>query len=262
MAEILDTATKAAKLAGNFLQDNFGKISKIEAKGDRSLVTDLDKKAEKIIRDEIKTKFPGHGIIGEEEGSQVKDNDYIWIIDPLDGTHNYIRNIDIFGVSIGVVYKGKFIAGVVYMPKGQQLYRAESGAGAYCNQKRISVSDCSLLKEASLAFDSSIRYTPEIMLEVLGDFAAQAFNIRMFGSSARTLTYVADGSLDFAVEFHDRPWDFSGSVAIIEEAGGKLTGLNQKPLTYQTIGYIASNQKIHSQAAEIVLNRLNRQSKG
>lgn len=252
MAEILDTAIASAKLAGKFLEDNFGKVNQITAKGDSSLVTDLDKKAEQMISDQIKTKFPKHGIMGEEGTRQGKESEYIWIIDPLDGTHNYIRNINIFGVSIGIVYQGKFIAGVVYMPQEDQLYSAESGAGAHRNGQKISVSESSQLKDASIAFDSSIRYSPEVMLSVLGELAVKVFNIRMFGSSARTLTYVAEGSLDCAVEFHDRPWDFSGSVAIIQEAGGKLSSLKQKPLTYETVGYVASGARIHQLVSDLV----------
>ncbi len=256
MAEVLDVAIKSARLAGDFLLDQFGKISQIESKGDRSLVTNLDKKAEQMIRNEIESNFPKHGIIGEEEGKQIKGSDYIWIIDPLDGTHNYIRKINIFGVSIGIVYKNKFIAGVVYMPEDNHLYAAESGAGAYKNKDKISVSGCCKLDEASIAFDSSIRQSPEVMLDALGALAREVFNVRMFGSSARTLSYVAEGCLDCAVEFHDRPWDFSGSVAIIEEAGGKLTSLRGDPLTYETVGYIASNEKIHQPVSELIFSCL------
>ncbi len=252
MAEILDTAVSVAKEAGNFLLENFGKISKIESKGDRNLVTNLDKKAESMIREKVQEKFPNHGIIGEEGGKKNINSDYLWIIDPLDGTHNYIRKISIFGVSIGIIHKNKFIAGTVYMPYDNELYSAESGGGAHKNGKKISVSSCDKLNDSSIAFDSSIRYSPEVMLKVLGDLAKEAFNIRMFGSSVRTLTYIAEGNLDCAVEFHDRPWDFSGSVAIIEEAGGELTDLRKNPLTYQTVGYVASNQKIHKQVSEIV----------
>ncbi|MFO8052398.1 MAG: inositol monophosphatase [Candidatus Omnitrophota bacterium] len=252
MAEILDTAIAAAKEAGDFLLDNFGKASKVESKGDRNLVTDLDKKAETMIRAKIEDKFPTHGVLGEEDGKKDIDSDYLWIIDPLDGTHNYIRKINIFGVSIGIVHKNKFVAGVVYMPDDNELYWAESGSGAYKNNQKISVSSCNQLRDSSIAFDSSIRYSPKVMLGILGDLSKEVFNIRMFGSSVRTLTYLAEGVLDCSVEFHDRPWDFSGSVAIIEEAGGKLTDLRQNPLTYKTIGYVAANENIHSQISEIV----------
>jgi fructose-1,6-bisphosphatase/inositol monophosphatase family enzyme len=252
MAEILDTAISAAKEAGDFLLDNFGKVYNVESKGDRNLVTELDKKAEAMIRNRIEDKFPNHGILGEEDGKKDIESDYLWIIDPLDGTHNYIRKINIFGVSIGIVHKNKFVGGVVYMPNDNELYWAETGSGAYKNDKKIFVSSCDKLKESSIAFDSSIRYSPKVMLGVLGDLSKEVFNIRMFGSSVRTLTYVAEGILDCSVEFHDRPWDFSGSVAIIEEAGGKLTDLRKAPLTYKTIGYVASNENIHNQISEIV----------
>lgn len=252
MGDILNLAKDMAKEAGNFLLDNFGKISKIESKGDRNLATNLDREAEKMIVDEIKIKFPGHGILAEEGGSSGLDKDYIWIIDPLDGTHNFIRGIDIFGVSIGIIHKGVFIAGVIYMPVEKELYAAEKGSGAYKNDEKIYVSKAKILKECSISFDSSIRYSPEIMLKTLGDLAKEVFNIRMLGSSVRVLSYVAEGKLDFVVEFHDRPWDFSGGVCIIEEAGGKLTDLKGKLLTHKTIGYIASNTVTHDAVQKIV----------
>ncbi|MDD5195165.1 MAG: inositol monophosphatase [Candidatus Omnitrophica bacterium] len=254
MSEIVEVAVNAARQAGKYLYDNFGKISKIESKGDRNLATNLDKEAEKIIVDSIKAKFPNHGILAEEGGSCGLENDYIWIIDPLDGTHNFIRGINIFGVSIGIVYKGEFVAGVIYMPVDDELYVAEKGTGAYKNNKKITVSKTRSLKECSISFDSSIRYTPQVMLKTLGDLANEVFNVRMFGSSVRVLSYIAEGKLDFAVEFHDRPWDFAGGVCIITEAGGKLTTLRGQPLTYKTIGYIASNSVTHG-AVEAIINR-------
>jgi myo-inositol-1(or 4)-monophosphatase len=256
VSEILNVAVEAAKEAGEFLLDNFGKIGQIESKGDRNFATDLDKKAEVLIIERIKEKFSDHGIIAEESGSSNLDKDYLWIIDPLDGTHNFIRNINIFGVSIGILHKKEFVAGVIYMPGDKELYMGEKGAGAYKNGEKIYVSSNDNLKECSISFDSSIRYSPDIMLKVLGDLASKVFNVRMFGSSARTLSYIAEGRLDFAVEFHDRPWDFAGGVCIIEEAGGKLIDLKGLPLTHKTIGYIASNSCVHDKVKEIVLAHL------
>jgi len=252
MSKIIDTAVQAAKQAGDFLLDNFGKVSNIEKKGDRDFATNLDKEAEKIIIDKVKGKFKEHGIIAEESGKDNPDKDYLWIIDPLDGTHNFMRNIDIFGVSIGIVHKQEFIAGVIYMPKDKELYTAEKGSGAYKNGKKISVSSNSDLKDCSISFDSSIRYSPKIMLDTLGKLAKEVFNVRMFGSSARILSYVAEGKLDFAVEFHDRPWDFAGGVCIIEEAGGRLATLKGERLTYKNVGYIASNKAVYSKVEKIV----------
>lgn len=252
MKEFITTAIETAQEAGKFLLDNFGKIKNIESKGDRNLATNLDKEAEQIIVDKIRSRFPDHGIIAEEGGKIGGDRDYLWIIDPLDGTHNFIRGINIFGVCIGIVYKGDFIGGVIYMPVDDELYAGEKGGGAYKNNERIFVSKNSRLKECSISFDSSIRYSPDIMLKVLDVLAKESFNIRMFGSSARILSYVAEGKLDFSVEFHDRPWDFSGAVSIIEEAGGRLTDLKGAKLTYKTIGYIASNRVTHEQVERIV----------
>ncbi len=252
MNDILTIAVEAAKEAGRFIGDNFGKVKEINRKGDRNFATDIDHKAEKIIIDAIKRKFPGHGILAEESGKSNIGREYIWIIDPLDGTHNFIRDINIFGVSIGVVYKKEFVAGVIYIPSDEELYAAEKGAGAYKNNRKISVSLKDRLKESCVSFDSSIRYSPKVMLKALGALAKGAFNVRMLGSSARVLSYIAEGKLDGAIEFYDQPWDFAGGVCLIQEAGGKLTGLRGKPLTYKNIGYIASNQLIHKKLENVV----------
>ena len=189
--------------------------------------------------------YPQHGIFGEEKIRRNLDNEWLWIIDPLDGTHNFIRNIDIFGVSIGVVHKGEFVIGVIYIPSSDELYAGEKNNGAYKNGYRISVSNRDSLKECSISFDSNIRYGTDKMLKVLKGLSREVFNIRMFGSSARLLTYVAEGKLDLAIEFNDRPWDFAGGVSIITEAGGKFTDLKGSVPTPKTIGYIASNGIIH-----------------
>ncbi len=256
MSEIMSAAVSAAEEAGKFLLSNFGKISSIEEKGDRNFATNLDKEAEKMILDRIKRKFPNHGIIAEESGKSGMDREYLWIIDPLDGTHNFMRNINIFGVSIGVVYRNEFVAGVIYMPQEGELYRGEKGSGAYKNDKKISVSAKDNLKECAISFDSGIRYSPQNMLKMLGALAGEVFNIRMFGSSARTLSYIAEGKLDFAVEFHDRPWDFAGGACIIEEAGGTLSSLKGGHLSYKSIGYTASNGIIHNKVKELILANL------
>lgn len=257
MGDIVNLAVDAAKEAGIYLLNNFGKIGKIESKGDRNLATNLDKEAERMIVDKIKGKFPGHGILAEEGGASDLDSDFLWIIDPLDGTHNFIRNINIFGVSIGILHRNKFVAGVIYMPVDDELYAGEKGSGAYKNNEKISVSSNKELKECSISFDSSIRYSPDIMLEVLGDLSREVFNIRMLGSSARALAYLAEGKLDFSVEFYDRPWDFAGGVCILEEAGGKITDLKGNSVTHETIGYIASNSLTHGKIQKIVFSRMN-----
>ncbi len=250
---MVNLAIEAAKEAGKFLIENLKKEKKIHTKSDRNLATEIDRKAETIIVDKIKTKFPTHGILGEELVRERLDNQYLWIIDPLDGTHNYIRNINIFGVSIGLVYKEEFILGVIYMPLENELYVGEKGNGAYKNGQRIWVSSRKNLKECSVSFDSSIRYSPDIMLKSLGKIAKEVFNIRMLGSSARILSYIAEGKLDAAVEYQDRPWDFAAGVCLIKEAGGEFTDLYGNYPSYKTTGYITANPIIHRRLKELIV---------
>jgi len=249
---MVNLAIEVAKEAGEFLLDNFGKVKEIHSKGDRNLFTEIDKKTEEIITEKIKTCFPTHGILGEETTKRNLEGEYLWIIDPLDGTHNYIRNIDVFGVSVGLLYKGEFILGVIYIPKDDELYVGERGNGAYKNGKKIFVSSKENLKECSISFDSSIRYLPQRMLKDLGKLAENVFNIRMFGSSARTLSYIAEGKLDAAIEYNDKPWDFAAGVCLIEEAGGKFTDLEGNTPTHNTTGYITANPVIHRKIEELI----------
>ena len=245
-------AIEAAKEAGQFLLDNFGKVKTIHTKGDRNLATEIDQQAEEIIVNKIKSKYPAHGILAEEGVRKDLNNEYIWIIDPLDGTHNYIRDITIFGVSIGLVFNNQFILGVIYMPCADELYVGEEHNGAFKNNQRIYVSHKDSLKEASISFDSSIRYSPQKMLPALEKLSQEVFNVRMFGSSARILSYVAEGKLDAAVEYHDRPWDFAAGVSIIREAGGIVTDLGGNQPTYKTVGYITANQSIHTKIFQLL----------
>ncbi len=249
---MIEVVKHIALQAGDFLSSNFGKVSSIISKGDRNLATDLDRKAEEMIVKTLLREFPEFGILGEEQTCIHMDRDYLWVIDPLDGTHNFIRGIDIFGVSIGLWHKGDFVLGVVYMPKEKELYWAEKGKGAFKNGKQIFASSVKAMKEASCSYDSSIRYSPEVMLKVLDRVSQAVFNVRMFGSSVRSLTYVAEGVLDFAIEFHDRPWDFAGSVCIIQEAGGVFRDLKGNAATPQTIGYIASTSGLAEPVQRIV----------
>ncbi len=253
MKDILTVCIEAAKKAGSFLNENFGlTIRRIETKPDSSLATNLDKEAERIIISEIKKEFPSHGIIGEEGGTEGIENDTIWIIDPLDGTHNYIRGINLYGVSIGVAFRGVFTAGAVYIPSTGELYYAEKGNGAYKNGDKINVSTRKNLKDCTIVFDSDLYNETDLKLKNLGKISGNVFNIRMLGSSARQLTYLAEGKIDAIIEFGDKPWDFAGSVSIIEEAGGKITALDGGILTYRHNGFIASNGFVHREIDDLL----------
>ncbi|MDD5775098.1 MAG: inositol monophosphatase [Candidatus Omnitrophica bacterium] len=252
MADIIQTGIEAARSAGEYLLGHFGKEQTVHVKGDRNLVTDVDRGAQDMIIGHIARHFPRHGIIAEEGGSVREQAEYIWIIDPLDGTHNYIRGVAVFGVSIGIVRNGSYVGGIIYMPFAGELYVAEKDHGAYKNDTKISVSSNSALADCSVSFDSGLRHAPARMLPVLGSFADRAFNVRMFGSSARALSYLAEGKIDVSVEFEDQPWDCAAGICLIEQAGGKVTDLSGNPMAHTTIGYVATNGAVHEAALGIV----------
>ncbi len=253
--EMLKTAILAAQKAGDYLLKNFGKVRKIIEKEDRNLATELDLKAEEIIIKILKKQFPSHKIFSEEGNLDIekeKEEEFLWIIDPLDGTHNYIHKIEIFGVSVALSCKGKVILGVIYLPFTQELYWGQKNKGSFLNRRRIKVSQVRTLKKASVSFDSAIRINRDKILKVLGRVADQVFNIRMLGSSARVLSYLASGRLDIAIEFSDYPWDCAAGKILIEEAGGKFTYLDGSEWKINKRGYIASNKYLHSQILKLV----------
>jgi myo-inositol-1(or 4)-monophosphatase len=249
--EIMSVAVAAAREAGEFLLDSQGRISSVEAKQDRSLVTNVDRESERMISRRITSAFPSHTVAGEEHGSSGGGSEYIWAVDPLDGTHNYIRGIGLFGVSIGVLRRvpggHQFIAGVIYFPTDASLYAAEIGAGAWRNARRISVSTTAELSSCSIAFDSVLRPEVEPRLKVLGVLSEKAFNIRLIGSSARVLTWVADGTVDGLIEFKDKTWDFAAGAVLVAEAGGRITTFRGEPVPYATTDYVASNAILHEE---------------
>lgn len=252
MKDIIKAGIKAAREAGEFLLKNADKQKEIIEKDDWSYVTDIDPLAEKIVVDIIQSEFPGHGILCEEGSVPESSGEYLWIIDPLDGTHNYIRGIPHYGVSIGIVHKVNIVAGIIYLPLDNALYVSEKGSGAYKNEKRIHVSDRKEINTSTLSYDSSIRYNPVLKPKVLTELGKKVFNVRMFGASTTLLSLLAEGKLDISVEFDDKPWDFAAGLSLVTEAGGKFTDFHGTPATYKTKGYVASNGLVHDEVCSVV----------
>ena len=244
-------AIKAAREAGNLLKTYFGRTIQVRAKGERSLVTNIDLKAEEKIVNLIKKDYPEDNILSEETKYQIFDSDFRWIIDPLDGTHNYIRGMENFGTSIALAYRDKVILGVIYLPMSDELYFAEKGKGAFLNQRKINVSRKDL-DHTTMIYDSTIRLNKGPMLKYLDGLVDFVFNIRMFGSTVRSLTYVAEGKADLEIEYNDKPWDFAAGLLLVEEAGGKATDLKGRRWSLNSKGYIASNRRIHSEVLKII----------
>jgi len=248
----MTVATEAAREAGAFLHASYRGALTVEAKEDKSLVTNVDREAERLIVERILAAFPGHDIVGEERGRTSQGSDHCWIVDPLDGTHNYIRGMTAYGVSIGVQKEGSFVAGVIFMPETDELYVAERGSGAFRNGKRIRVSQRPALSTCTMAFDSELRLETERKLRVLKALCREVFNIRLVGSAARNLSHVAEGTLDGVIEFSEKLWDFAAGVVIVTEAGGIFTRFDGLPLSATDTAYVASNGVIHESLLRII----------
>lgn len=251
MNDHMKIAMEAAREAGLMLKENFGKTLDVERKADLSLVTNVDKEAERIILSRIKAAFPTHSVLAEESGTERGD-DFTWVIDPLDGTHNYVRGNVMYGVSIGLVHREEFVAGVIYLPATDEMYAAERGLGAFKNEKPVRVSGNSELSQSTLLFDSGLHDGVDFKLEVLKRISGSMFNVRMLGASSRNLTYVAEGKADLIVEFDEKPWDFVAGVVLIREAGGEISGFHEESVTIDSARYIAGNGLLNGQMRELV----------
>lgn len=248
-------AEKLVKEAGIILRKNFHSIKEIETKAKHDFVTNVDKESENTIISMIKEKYPEHGIIAEESGKRHGD-EYTWIIDPLDGTTNFIHCIPFFNVSIGLRFENKIILGVVYNPILDEMFVAEKGKGAFLNNKPISVSKTEKIEDAFLGFchapdDESIRKA----IEEFSALKPIVQDVRKFGAAALELCYVACGRLDGFFSNGTKVWDVQAGCLIVQEAGGIVTDYLGKRITVDKNNVIASNSKIHKRILELLTNK-------
>lgn len=240
----LQKVKKWAREVGEIQREHFRKENiKINTKSTGvDLVTEVDELCEKHILSSIKEYYPLHGILSEEFGKDDLKSDYLWIVDPLDGTTNYAQGLPIFTVSIALEYNNETVLGVVYAPIVDQLFEALKGKGAYLNGEKISVKNKSLLNQCvlatgfpydrALAKDNNVNYFAQFVPKVRG--------LRRMGSAAYDLASVALGSLDGYWELNLSPWDIAAGKLILEEAGGRVIFLKEK----RGISLIAGNEII------------------
>jgi myo-inositol-1(or 4)-monophosphatase len=213
---------------GNFIRtenENFDR-SRIEQKGSFSnLVSYVDKEAELRLVKRLTEIIPGAGFIAEEGTDSEGTNEYKWIIDPLDGTTNFLHGLPIFAISIGLTRKEQTILGVVYEVSHKECFHAIEGGKAYCNEKEIHVSRVQSLNESLLATGFPYYHTEkkENYLEIIRIFLEQTHGIRRLGSAAIDLAYVACGRMEGFFEYNLKPWDVAGGAFILQQAGGKVT---------------------------------------
>ena len=254
---MIEKVYNIAKEAGQVIREGFGKHFSIEFKTNSSnLVTEIDKKSEKLIIDFINKEYPGHSIIAEESGAQSGSSDFTWVVDPLDGTTNFAHGLPIFSVSIGVQKKGETIIGVIYDVMSDKLYSAEKGNGAFCDGRKLGVNINSNLEESLLVtgFPYNIKEDPFDVVKKFNDFLLTARAVRRLGSAAIDFCYVASGVFDGFWEVHLSPWDFCAGELIVTEAGGKVTDFNGNPITLETRQFLASNGVVHDEMLKILNN--------
>jgi myo-inositol-1(or 4)-monophosphatase len=243
----LETALSAARRAGEVLRAGFGAEHAITYKGEVDIVTEVDKEAERVIREELLGTFPTHGMLAEEGGELAGNEDARWIVDPLDGTTNYAHRLPFFAVSIGLEKAGEMVLGVVHDPIREETYVAERGGGTILNGRPIRVSDTDEPIRALIATD--FPYDRERMpetLELFGRFSALSRGMRRLGAAALDLCYVAAGRLDGYYMRGVRPWDLAAGSLIVWEAGGKLTDYRGEELALDGGEIVASNGRLHS----------------
>ena len=249
-SEFLNLSIQLALEAGSLLKEGFGSSFKISSKeGKQNLVTEYDKKSETLILEKIAKKFPQHGFLAEESGASVKKQEITWIIDPLDGTVNFARNIPLFCVSIAVAVGDEVVCGVVFQPMTQELFFAEKAKGAFLNGSCLRVSSVSCLEDSFLAtgFPYNVDENPLHCIEVFSSIAKLGAPIRRLGSAALDLSYVAKGRFDAFWEVVLQPWDIAAAKLFVEEAGGSVSRYNGTSFSIFEKGpVVASNSLIHS----------------
>jgi myo-inositol-1(or 4)-monophosphatase len=259
----LATAVEAALSAGRLQRRHFRSGFKVEKKGPIDLVSEIDIAVEREFRATIASRFPDHDVLGEEAGSGADGQkagaaraSHRWIIDPIDGTTNYVHGLALFCVSIALEIDGRLAVGVVYDPMADELFTAERGEGARLNGGRIHVTETAELGDALLCtgFPYSVREKPGHLIYGFAEFMRQSRAVRRLGSAALDLCYTAAGRFDAFYEESLQAWDIAAGALLVEEAGGRVTGTRGEPFTAHAGHVVASNGHLHG----VVLSTLDK----
>lgn len=258
MADFLAVCEQAARLGGQVLRDWQGKF-RVREKGKHDLVTEADVASQHAIRELICSTFPDHEFLGEEDSDALAASHraakaYRWIVDPLDGTANYVHGLPNYAVSVALEHEGQMLCGVVYDPTSHDCFVAQRGGGAKLNGEPLTVSRCQHLDEAMIAasFPPNVqRDSPDIarFIEVL----VRCQSVRRLGSAALNLCYVGAGRLDAYWATSVKIWDIAAGMLIMQEAGGRITSLTGSPLVPEKPELIASaSPELHQQLIELL----------
>jgi myo-inositol-1(or 4)-monophosphatase len=254
---LLNVMVKAAQKAARSLKRDFGEVERLQVslKGPGNFVTAADRRAEEILREELARARPGYGFLGEEGGRhEGSDKTHCWIVDPLDGTTNFLHGIPQFAISIGLERDGTVVAGVIYNPVTDELYTAERGSGAFLNDRRMRVAARQRLTDAVVGCGlphhgrgGLAQFRNELTL-----VQESCAGLRRFGAAALDLAWVASGRLDAFWERNLSPWDMAAGVLIVREAGGFVTDLDGDEAMFAKGHIIAGNDTMHRDLLRIL----------
>jgi myo-inositol-1(or 4)-monophosphatase len=254
LAEFDAVCQRAARLAGQVLLDRAGRVQ-VREKGPADLVTEADLASQEVIRKTLLGAFPGHGFLAEENlAIASSDDDFRWIVDPLDGTTNYVHGIPQYSVSIALEQSGKLLVGTVYDPVADECFSALAGGGAWLGEKRLHASRQQALSHAVVAMSfppAARRDAPEVQefLAILDH--AQA--MRRMGSSALNLSYLAAGRFDAYWSSSTRIWDIAAGVLLVQEAGGLVTDRHGGPFALDPPHFIAAaTPQLHAEISKLL----------
>lgn len=250
MSEFVDAAIEIAREAGTILMAHRGVA--FELKGEHDLVTAADRASEELVIRRLRERFPKHGIVAEEGGRAEMEAELRWYVDPLDGTTNYAHGYPMWNVTLGLAKKGEVIAGVVYDPLNRELFAAERGAGARLNNVPIRVSKAMRLNDSLLStgFPSRKRHQ-NVNIHFYYQVAMLSHGVRRGGSAAIDLAYTACGRLDGFWEFGLNPWDMAAGTLLVEEGGGRATGMRGEPLDLHGRYLLVDNGLVHEEMLEV-----------
>lgn len=248
-------AIQAARQAGTVLTAHVGKPLHVETKRSAvDLVTNIDRASEALIARRLLGAFPDHGFQGEEHPLRHGTAPYRWIVDPLDGTTNFVHGVPLFGVSIGLLHRERLQAGVIYDPSRRELFVAVRGRGAFLNGKRLRVTSTRRLAQSLLSTGFSTTFRAHAMryLRWFRTFESSSHAVRRIGSTVLSLAYVAAGRLDGFYEQGLWPWDMAAGLLLVEEAGGRLSDFHGRPPHLSEGELVASNGHIHRAMLDIL----------
>jgi len=257
MHPTLNIAVKAALRAGKIINRaslDIGQL-KVSTKQQNDFVTEVDKAAESVIIETLRETYPKHAILAEETGqSGPQDSEHLWIIDPLDGTTNFIHGFPQYAVSIGMAHKGVLTHAVIFDPSRNELFTASKGAGAFLNDKRIRVSKCTRIDEALIGTGFPYRMFDHVdaYLDIFKEMTRRSAGVRRPGAASLDLAYVACGRFDGFWEFGLSPWDMAAGALLISEAGGLVGDLSGESNYLTTGNIVGGTPKVFAQILQVI----------